>query len=184
MKIILGLGNPGLRFRASRHNLGFLTVEALAGAHRIKIKQRRDRCLLGKGKIATEEVILGFPLTLMNLSGEAVAVLVKQNEVELKDLLIVCDDIDLGLGKIRMRSKGTAGGHNGLKYIIELLGSDNFPRLRIGVGRPKTAKLTGHVLGRFNKQERKVIDEKLQEAVSSLEIWIKEGIQAAMNEFN
>lgn len=184
MKIILGLGNPGLRFRASRHNLGLLTVQALARSHRITIKQKSDRCLLGKGKITDQELILGFPLTFMNLSGQAVAALVKKNKLELKDLLIVCDDINLPLGKIRLRLRGSAGGHNGLKSIIQALGSDNFPRLRIGVSKPKTTKLTVHVLGCFNKGERKVIDEKLREAVSALEIWIKEGIQEAMNEFN
>jgi len=184
VKAILGLGNPGLRFKFSRHNLGFLAVETLARAHRIRIKQRAFNCLLGAGTVETHEVVLGFPLKFMNLSGQAIGPLVRDKKIKLQDLLIVCDDANLPLGKIRLRPGGSAGGHNGLKSIIEVLGSEEFPRLRIGVDKPKTNKLTHHVLGWFNKREIKIIDEKLEEAAAAIELWIKEGHQAAMSKFN
>ncbi len=188
MKVILGLGNPGISYRFSRHNLGFLVVKSLARAESIKIKQRAFNCLLGKGRIENQGVLLGFPLTFMNLSGEAVASIVKQKKIKLADLLIILDDVNLPLGKIRIRAKGSQGGHKGLRSIIERLGTKNFARLRIGVGLPpenaKGNRLTRHVLGRFNKREIKIINEATELAASASVVWIKAGIATAMSRFN
>ncbi len=188
MKVILGLGNPGLNFRFSRHNLGFLVIERLARRHKIKIKQKLFNCLLGKGWIGNQEVSLAEPLTFMNLSGEVVALIVKRQKIRLADLLVVCDDVNLPLGKIRIRPKGSAGGHKGLSSIIAALGTTAFPRLRIGVGRPAAgagkSKLSKYVLGRFNKQEIKTIKETVEEAASASAVWAEQGITPAMNQFN
>lgn len=188
MKVILGLGNPGLRYRFSRHNLGFLVVEKLAKAKRIRITRRAFNCLYGQGTIGEQEVLLAKPCTFVNLSGQAVNSIVKRKQIDLKDLLIVCDDINLPLGEIRIRGKGSDGGHNGLRSIIDTLGGNQgFARLRIGVGAP-AQKLKGllkhYVLGRFNRQEIKVISETVEKAASASELWIKEGIERAMNRFN
>jgi len=164
--------------------LGFLVVEALARVNRIKIKQRTFSCLLGKGTIANQEVLLGLPSTFVNLSGAAACAITKHEKLDLKDLLIVCDDVNLPLGKIRIRSKGSDGGHKGLRSIIEALGNKDFGRLRIGVERPGQGALSGHVLGRFNKRENKIISETIEKAVRAIETWLKTGIQAAMDQFN
>ncbi len=184
MKVILGLGNPGLRYRLSRHNLGFLVVKTLARANRIRIRQRAFNCLLGKGTIENQEVVLGLPLTFMNLSGEAACAIAKHERVNPEDLLIVCDDVNLPLGKMRIRPKGSDGGHKGLRSIIEALGNCEFPRLRIGVAKPGQDNLTRYVLGRFNKRESKVINETIEEATRAIEVWLKAGVKTAMDQFN
>lgn len=198
MKVILGLGNPGLRFRFSRHNLGFLVVERLAQAKKIKITQRAFNCLLGKGKIENRQLLLAKPSTFVNLSGQAAALLVNQTKIQLKDLLVVCDDVNLPLGKIRIRPGGSDGGHKGLRSIIEALGANGFSRLRIGVGtpqkrteegRPHSCKqergvLSKYVLGRFNRKEIKIINEAAEEALNCCRVWAEEGIATAMNKFN
>lgn len=189
MKAILGLGNPGLRFRFSRHNLGFLVVDELAKANSIKIKQRAFASVLGKGVIGNQKVLLAKPLTFMNLSGTSAAQIVRQKRIKLKDLLVVLDDVNLPLGKVRIRPEGSEGGHKGLRSIIESLGSCAFARLRIGVGLPrlcpqKLGKLSRHVLGRFNKKEIKIIIAAVEEAKSACEVWATDGITKAMNGFN
>jgi len=188
VKIIIGLGNPGLRFKFSRHNLGFLVVEKLAKSNSIKINQKTLNCLLGKGRIEHQQVFLAKPLTFMNLSGEAVAQIVKRKKTNLEDLLIICDDVNLPLGKIRIRVEGTDGGHKGLRSIIERLGSKDFARLRVGVGAPEfkaeSGKLTGHVLGRFNKKEIKIVNAAEKIAAAACVVWAKDGIAKAMNQFN
>ena len=188
MKVILGLGNPGLKYKFSRHNLGFLVVEKLAKSYSIKIKKKGFNYLWGKGLIGNQEVFLGKPLSFMNLSGETAASIVKQKKIELKDLLIVLDDVNLPLGKIRIRPKGSDGGHKGLRSIIEAIGSGNFSRLRIGIGVPQSwaekPNLTRHVLGRFNKREIKIINAAVEEAQAVSEVWIRDGIASAMNRYN
>lgn len=188
MKVIFGLGNPGLRYGFTRHNVGFLVVKALAQLNNIKINQHCQNVIFGKGKINNQEVLLGFPLTFMNLSGQAASSIVKQNKIKRINLLIVCDDINLPLGKIRLRAQGSAGGHQGLSSIIQALGSEIFPRLRIGIGSPPTKKekasLSDYVLDNFNKRETKIIQEAIQGAVSCCQSWLKEGIAPAMNRFN
>lgn len=188
MKVILGLGNPGLRYKLSRHNLGALVVEKLARIKKIRLNQKAFNCLLGKGKIENQPLLLGLPLTFMNLSGTAAAAIVRRSKIELSDLLVVCDDVNLPLGKLRLRPNGSSGGHKGLTSIIEALGSQDFPRLKIGVGRPRAsttdAALTGHVLGRFNKRETKVVNQAIGQAVQACCLWSEEGIAQAMNKFN
>lgn len=198
MKAVIGLGNPGLRYKFTRHNLGFLVVTHLAKAKKIQIKQRAFNCLLGKGVIKNQQVLLGLPLTLMNLSGEAVAEIVKREKIKLIDLLVVCDDVNLPLGKIRLRPKGSPGGHKGLGSIIANLGSEDFPRLRIGLGQAEikaevskphslgrgNAGLSEYVLGNFNKRETRIVNVAIEEAAAAALVWIKEGITVAMNRFN
>lgn len=187
MKAIFGLGNPGLRFRLSRHNLGFLVVERLARARKIKIGRKVFNCRLGQGRLDNQGVILAQPLTFVNLSGQVICSIVKGKKIALKDLLIICDDVNLPLGKVRIRPKGSDGGHKGLRSIIELLGTKNFPRLRIGVGTPafkSEAGLSKYVLGHFNKRESRLINQAIDEAVACSEVWVKEGTAIAMNKFN
>jgi PTH1 family peptidyl-tRNA hydrolase len=186
VKVILGLGNPGLRYKFSRHNLGFLVVERLAKAKRIRITRRAFNSLYGQGTIGEQEVLLAKPCTFVNLSGQAANSIVKRKKIDLKDLLVVCDDINLSLGEIRIRGKGSDGGHNGLRSIIDALGSQAFARLRIGVGSPaqRAGGLSHYVLGRFNRQENKVISETIEKAAGASELWIEEGIERAMNRFN
>lgn len=198
MKVILGLGNPGLRFRFSRHNLGFLVVEKLAKAKKIKITQRAFNCLLARGKIENQKLLLVKPSTFVNLSGQAAAKIVKQTKIQLKDLLVICDDINLPLGKIRIKPRGSEGGHKGLRSIIKALGTGDFPRLRIGVGTPQKraeegrpcsckqeqGMLSKYVLGRFNKKEIKIINKAIEETASCCQVWAEEDIATAMNRFN
>ena len=194
----MGLGNPGLRFRFNRHNLGFLVVERLAKKKKIRLAQRAFDCLFGQGVLANQRVLLAEPLTFVNLSGQAASSIVKRRKIRLKDLLIICDDVNLPLGRIRIRAAGSDGGHKGLRSIIEALGTKSFPRLRIGVGAPQTeaekdkprslaqgrGKLSRYVLGNFNKKEIKIINETIEEAASCCVVWAKEGIAAAMSRFN
>jgi PTH1 family peptidyl-tRNA hydrolase len=188
VKAIIGLGNPGLRYKSTRHNVGFLVVRRLARANRIRIQKRVFNLSFGKGTIGKQGILLGLPLTFMNLSGEAVASVVKRHKIELKDLLVICDDINLPLGKIRIRPKGTDGGHKGLRSIIQKLGSEDFSRLRIGIGFPqeevKECGLRKYVLARFNKKETKIVEQVVEEAVQASQVWAKEGIATCMNKFN
>ncbi|NQT46427.1 MAG: aminoacyl-tRNA hydrolase [Candidatus Omnitrophica bacterium] len=185
MKIIVGLGNPGLRYKATRHNVGFEAIDRFAKANRLRFKARRYfDSWMAEGKFKGESVLLLKPLTYMNRSGVAVAPAVANKEVNLSDLLVVCDDVNLELGQLRLRAQGSAGGHNGLISIIERLGNEAFSRLRIGVGGSEKEDLTGHVLGRFKRQENKVVDDMLQRAADCIEVWFEDGIKEAMNRFN
>jgi PTH1 family peptidyl-tRNA hydrolase len=188
VKVIIGLGNPGLRFRRSRHNLGFLVVEKLARLHRIKITQKNYNCVYGQGWIGNQYVFLAKPLTFVNLSGQAVISIIKKQKIHEEDLLVICDDINLSLGKIRIRATGSDGGHKGLRSIIETLKTKEIPRLRIGVGtaqiETRRIKLSKYVLAGFNRKEIKIIDQAIEEAAACCEIWIKEGIVLAMNKVN
>ncbi|MBN2096980.1 MAG: aminoacyl-tRNA hydrolase [Candidatus Omnitrophica bacterium] len=184
MKAIIGLGNFGLRYRDTRHNLGFLVIERLAKKHRIKIKQKLFHCLLGVGLLEEELVLLAQPQTFVNLSGQAAREIVKQKKIALPDLLVVCDDINLPLGKIRLKADGSDGGHKGLRSIITALGKSAFARLRIGIGRKKQGGLSKFVLARFPKAENKIINQAQEQAVACIEDWVALGINAAMNKFN
>ena len=135
MKLVVGLGNPGPRYASTRHNVGFEVITRLAEKHGLKAKESRHNSLIARGIIAGEKVFLQQPLTFMNLSGTAIKPLALQLEIDFKDILVIVDDLDLPLGRIRVRSSGGSGGHNGLKSIIETLGTNEFPRLRIGIGR-------------------------------------------------
>lgn len=184
MKVIVGLGNPGKDYAGTRHNVGFELVDALAAANGIAVNQRLYRSLVGRGQIAGQRVMLVKPQTFMNLSGEAVAQVVQREQLPLENLLVVSDDIHLPVGRIRLRARGSSGGQNGLKSISTRLGSQEWARLRLGVGEPPPGLQIDWVLSRFSRADRKVIDETLITAMGAAEVWLTDGIEAAMNRFN
>ncbi|MFH1678799.1 MAG: aminoacyl-tRNA hydrolase [Candidatus Omnitrophota bacterium] len=186
MKLIVGLGNPGRTYKYSRHNIGFLVIERLAENLNIKMKLcAAMKIYLGRGRARGEEVILVKPLTFMNLSGQSVNLLFKKYDFGLEDVLVVFDDVDLGWGKIRIRPKGSAGGHKGVKSIIDTLGSSNFARLRFGIGRPEfKAEVSDYVLSRWSKEEKKELAGCLNRAADCCENWVISGIDKSMDKFN
>jgi PTH1 family peptidyl-tRNA hydrolase len=185
MKLIIGLGNPGLKYINTRHNVGFKVINKLAKLINIKIRCRKYKSMIGSGKISGNEVILAKPMTYVNLSGEAVELLVRNFQVPLTELLVVYDDINLELGKIRIRKKGSAGGHNGMKSIIDKLNSQEFTRMRIGIGSPEHGiEVRDYVLSNFTKEEKKIIENTIEKAAQAAICIIKEGINVAMNKFN
>jgi len=183
MKIIVGLGNPGREYGSTRHNIGFDVIDILSKRHKIPVKTKRDRAFMGEGTILEEQVILLKPLTYMNLSGEAVAQAARRYRIDVSDILVICDDVNLPLGRLRIRGKGSAGGHNGLKSIINSLRSDEFPRVRVGIG-SASGDMVDHVLSRFHPQERQVVHDCTQKAADAVECALAEGLDAAMNKFN
>ena len=185
MKVIVGLGNPGLRYRRTRHNLGFTVVGALAQQRGIGFRRGRFQCTRGEGRIGKERVVLVRPRTYMNLSGRCVAPLVHDLDCSPEDLMVVCDDINLPLGRIRLRRGGSAGGHKGLESVIERLRTEDFPRLRVGVGGPPEGMdAMDYVLSGFAQRERPAVGEAVERAVQALETWVYHGIEEAMNRFN
>ena len=185
MKLIVGLGNPGSQYAGTRHNVGFDVIGELsrrfdAGAAQAKYKSEHVDIRIGSDK-----VLLIAPMTFMNCSGEAVIQFVNFYQPDLEDLVIVCDDMNLAGGRIRWRAKGSAGGQNGLNDIIKRLGSNEFPRLRIGIGHPPgQMNTTSWVLGRFREEERECQELAMVRAADSLEKWVREGLNPVMNEFN
>ena len=186
MYIIVGLGNPERKYDGTRHNIGFSAITALADANRISIDTKKHKALIGKGAIAGKKVILAEPLTYMNLSGESVRELVDYYKINpSEELIVIYDDINLEPGRLRIRAKGSAGGHNGMKNIISHLGSQDFSRIRIGVGeKPPGWDLADYVLSRFPKKEEPVIREVLEKAADACSIIMTQGINAAMNQYN
>ncbi len=184
IKAIVGLGNPGTEYAGTRHNVGFDLIDTLAAAHGIKLDKSLYRARFGKGVIANQRVILAKPITYMNESGVSVKQMLLKEEIALENILIVCDDIHLPVGKIRLRSKGSSGGQNGLKSIANHLTTQEWARLRIGVGEPPPGLQVDWVLGKFNKSDRTLIDETLITCMGTAEIWLTEGIETAMNRFN
>ena len=184
MKLIVGLGNPGPKYANTRHNIGFQFIKKLGKLYELSFTQRCDS-IVGEGKIHYQEVVLAQPLTYMNRSGRAVKCLVRKYNLDLNDILIVYDDLNLDIGKIRLRTSGSSGGHNGMKSIINQLSSNQFPRLKIGIGRPEPGfDVANYVLGRFNPEEKEVIDKSIEEAVQAAETFIESGPEVAMNKFN
>ena len=189
MKLIIGLGNPGTEYKWTRHNVGFEAIDKLAYDFNIQVNKNKYKSIYGEGLIFGEKVLLIKPLTYMNLSGECVRdFLAFYKDLELQDILVICDDINLDIGEIRIRKKGSAGGQNGLKNIIYQLGNENFPRLRIGVGqKPENYNLADYVLSKFTKDEDEKIIEGITKATDAIEIFIKDkekGLDNAMNKFN
>jgi len=180
MKVVVGLGNPGKRYDKTRHNVGFAVVDSLAAGGRFQSRFQADAAEILEGD---QKVLLLKPQTFMNLSGRCVREAVDFFHVELADLLIVCDDINLPLGKLRFRPKGTHGGHNGLRDIQNHLGTTDYPRLRIGVDSPGEDAVD-HVLGRFRPGELPVIEEAVADAVEAIVCWIRNGIDKSMNQYN
>lgn len=186
MYIIAGLGNPGKDYKNTRHNIGFDVIDALAEKNRIDVSTIKHKALTGKGMIGAEKVILVKPQTFMNLSGESLIQICQYYKIDIEtELIIIYDDIALDVGAIRVRKNGSAGGHNGMKSIIQNLSTENFMRIRMGVGeKPKGYDLADYVLGHFSQDERKLMDEGVNDAITAVEIILDEGVDKAMNLFN
>jgi len=186
MYIIVGLGNPGSKYSNTRHNIGFDVIDALADVAGISVIERKHKAIVGKGILDGQRVILVKPQTYMNLSGESVREVIDYYKVdETQELIVISDDTSLDVGNIRVRKKGSAGGHNGLKNIIAHLGHDTFMRVKMGVGeKPKGYDLADYVLGHFTGDERKVMDEAAKSAIEAIRMMMGGEIDRAMNQFN
>ena len=186
MFIIAGLGNPERKYDGTKHNIGFSAITALSDAYNIPVNTREHKALCGKGYIEGQKVLLAMPLTYMNLSGESIRELVDYYKINPEEeLIIIYDDINLAPGKLRIRAKGSAGGHNGIKNIITHIGSQSFYRIRIGVGeKPEGWDLADYVFSRFNREDEPVIREALQDTVEACKVIMLEDIRTAMNKFN
>ena len=186
MFIIAGLGNPTKEYEGTRHNVGFDVIDRLSDRYNIDVDTKKHLALIGKGVIAGQKVILAKPQTYMNLSGESIRSIVDYYKVDPEtELLVIYDDISLDVGKLRIRAKGSAGGHNGIKNIIAHLGSQVFPRIKVGVGeKPPKYDLADYVLGHFSKEEQVLMDEGYDHAVNAVEMILSGDINGAMNEYN
>jgi PTH1 family peptidyl-tRNA hydrolase len=185
MKIIVGLGNPTREYEGTRHNVGFSVIYAISDKYNIKVDTKKHKALIGKGIIEGEKVVLAMPQTYMNLSGESVRELLDYYKCDNEDVIVIYDDISLDVGKLRIRAKGSAGGHNGIKSIISHLGTQEFPRIKVGVGeKPARMDLADYVLGRFSKEEQPLIRESADKASDAVALMLREDISAAMNKFN
>ena len=185
MKIIAGLGNPAAKYEGTRHNTGFAVIDRLAEKYSIRVNTNRQRGLCGAGIIGGEKVLLVKPLTFINLSGECIRPLMDYYKLEPSELLVIYDDISLEIGQIRIRAKGSAGGHNGMKSIIGHLGTQEFPRIKVGVGgKPEQMDLADYVLGHFSQGERKIMEDAVKEAADAVMEAVEEGIDHAMNSHN
>lgn len=193
MKLIVGLGNPGLFYAHNRHNIGYMCVNRFAREHKIRFNKKQGLARIGSGEINGEKVVLARPQTFMNNSGESVNRLVKRYKTELTDLIVIHDDLDLPTGKIRLRQGRGSGGHRGIESIITHLGKGNFYRIRVGIGRPDIAEDTDidkeqavidYVLSGFTRQEKKIMDIAIPEVGRAILCLLTEGIEAAMNKYN
>jgi len=182
--LVIGLGNPGRRYQGNRHNIGFVIVDRLAETYNISMSRVQNRAIVGDGGIAGKKVILAKPQTSMNISGDSVGPLVDYYRIPLKNTLVIYDELDLPMGTIRLREKGGAGGHNGMKSIIHHLGQE-FPRLRFGIGRPPgRMPAAAYVLQDFRQQEGPIVQELIEEALKAVETFLRDGIDLAMSRHN
>jgi PTH1 family peptidyl-tRNA hydrolase len=193
MKLIAGLGNPGKAHAHNRHNIGFRCINYLARLHSIPVKKHQCQSQVGNGKICGVDVLLAKPKTFVNLSGEAVGRLMHKYSIRVNDLIVIYDDLDLPLGKLRLRPSGSAGGHKGINSIISALGNEDFPRIKVGIGRPTTEDgtaitdedvIVGYVLNDFTPQEEAAIKPAIATVAEAIHCILTEGITAAMNKFN
>lgn len=185
MYLIAGLGNPGDKYFATRHNAGFLALDYMAEKYDIKIKTLKHKALIGEGRIGKERVILAKPQTFMNLSGEAVGEIAKWYKIPPENVIVIYDDINFEVGTLRIREKGSAGGHNGMKSIISHLSSEMFPRFRIGVGaKPDEKDLADHVLGKIPKAEQETMFKVFGRVCDGVETYINDGAELAMSKYN
>ena len=184
MKVVVGVGNPGRNYQGTRHNVGYDVIDSLAAGPRTGKFHSRFQAQIAELIEDAERVLLVKPETFMNLSGRSVRQVLDFYQVPLSELLVVCDDINLPLGKLRVRAKGTHGGHNGLRNIQEHLGTTEYARLRIGVDAADEGELVDHVLGRFRPSERPVIDEAIALAIQAVSVWSQQGLDVCMNRYN
>lgn len=188
--LVVGLGNPGKEYEASRHNVGFKVADRWAESHQIVLDKKKPWALLGEADVtidgSTVRAIVAKPRTFMNLSGEALVELVNRYHVDLSNTIVVYDDMDLPLGKVRLREKGSAGGHRGMANIVDRLGTRDIPRIRIGIGRPEDVRpeVVDYVLGRFKPGEREIIEQAVSRARDAIDCIMATGIAGAMNTFN
>ncbi|MCL5290148.1 MAG: aminoacyl-tRNA hydrolase [Bacillota bacterium] len=183
MKLIVGLGNPGAEYAQTRHNIGFMVVDRLAGELGLHLSKNQHKALVAQGQIGGQKVILAKPQTYMNLSGQSVAALLNWYKLTPEDLLVITDDMDLPPGCLRIRKNGSAGGQKGLKSIIELLGTQEFTRMRVGIGRSEHGAVD-HVLGKITGTEAEMMAPAIAAAVDAVKVWVSEGPDKAMNKFN
>ena len=183
MFLIVGLGNPGKEYEDTRHNIGFKVIDNIAKEYNIEVNRQKFKGVYGEGFIDGEKVILLKPLTYMNLSGDSVREVMNFYKLTNEEVLIIYDDISLDVGRLRIREKGSAGGHNGIKSIIAQLGTDVFPRIKVGVGQPNV-NLVNYVLGKFTKEEKIILSESIEASTKASREIIKCDVKAAMNQFN
>ena len=186
MKIIVGLGNPTSEYQGTRHNIGFSVIDRLSDEYRISVSERKFKGLCGRGMIGADKVLLVKPQTYMNLSGESVVEALHYYKCDPEeDLIVIYDDIDLDVGRLRVRGKGSAGGHNGMKNIIAHIGTETFARIRVGVGaKPPKMDLADYVLGHFHAEEMEAIEEGRKLACDAAAVILSDGVEAAMNRYN
>lgn len=185
MKLVVGLGNPTARYDKTRHNVGFEVIDVLADKYNIALDTMKHKGMYGKGKIDGQSIILLKPMTFMNLSGESVALVSKYYKVAPEDIIVIYDDINLDVGRLRIREKGSAGGHNGMKNIIAHLGTEEFPRIRIGVGmKPPKMDLADYVLSHFSEEEQALMNQGYDKACEALKLLLLDDIPQAMNQYN
>ena len=184
MYVIAGLGNPGRQYEKTRHNMGFLVADEFAAAHDIDVRRIKHKALVGEGRVAGEKVIVVKPQTYMNLSGESLREVVNYYDVPLENLIVIYDDMDLETGALRIRKKGSSGSHNGMKSVIYQLQSDEFPRIRIGIGSPSADDWKDYVTGQVTDKEAEILVDTIKAAAEALECIITDGIDIAMNRFN
>ncbi|QZY54740.1 aminoacyl-tRNA hydrolase [Crassaminicella profunda] len=184
MLVVVGLGNPGKQYEGTRHNVGFDTIDYLAYKNNISLNKVKYKAVVGEGFIHNQKVLLVKPQTYMNLSGRSVREIVNFYKLDMDDLIVIYDDIDTDVGKLRIRKKGSAGTHNGMKSIIYEIQSDGFARVRIGIGKPQYGNLADFVLGKFSKEDKDFMNESIKRAAESIESLISEGIEKAMNRYN
>ena len=185
MYLIVGLGNPGKEYENTRHNMGFNTINKISQQYNIEVKQNKFQALYGSGMIEKEKVILLKPQTYMNLSGNSVKEVVDFYKIEKEKILVIYDDMDIEPGKIKIRKKGSAGGHNGMKSIIQMIGTEEFPRIRVGIGRPihKDDEIN-YVIGAIPEEDLKRLDEGIEKAQKAVEEILRNGVDSAMNKYN
>lgn len=185
MKLIVGLGNPGKQYANTRHNVGFEVISELSNRLNIPLDQTKFHGVYGIGHYKGEKVILLKPLTYMNLSGESIGAVMDYYDIDLENLLVIYDDLDLPVGKIRLRQKGSAGGHNGIKSTVAHMGSQQFNRIRIGIDRPLNGRsVPDYVLGNFHKEEQPIVLEAVRRSAEACEAWLERPFLQVMNEFN
>lgn len=185
MFAIIGLGNPGKKYENTRHNLGFISIDYIADQHNVSVQKNKHESLIGDFRMAGEKVLLVKPQTYMNCSGEAVRQIMDFYKLSAEDILVIYDDIDIGVGEVRMRGKGSAGTHNGMRSIIAEIGTQEFPRIRVGIGRgnPKIP-LADYVLSGFFKEEVPLFEEAVKLAAKGVDLFLTKGLQVAMNDVN
>lgn len=185
MKLIIGLGNPGKQYEKTRHNIGFDIIDKLSKRNNIPLNEAKLKGIYGKGMINSQKVILLKPLTYMNLSGECIKAIMDYYKIETEDIVVIYDDLDLPVGKIRLRQKGSAGGHNGIKSTIAHLGTQQFNRIRVGIDRPRNGMaISDYVLGKFTNEENGILQDVIINCAAACENWMEQPFLQIMNQYN